>query len=97
MKYKNRVFSKALRTLEVDEYSCNALRNAFSNDPSIERMAVIEKYRAIFGYTEGNNRDERGHDAFLRSIEEELDPFGLRILLLSLAKVAWDDFEEGDL
>ena len=97
MKYKNRVFSKALRTLEVGEYSCTVLRNAFSNDPSIERMAVVEKYRAIFGYTKENNLNEYGNDAFLISIEKESDRFGLRILLLSLAQVVWDDFEEGDL
>lgn len=95
MKYKHRVFSKALRILEEEDYSCNALAFAIApGDPlDSDREAAIHKYRDIYGFTGENRLDENDCDAFLMAVENERDSFGLRILLLSLAEVAWDDFD----
>ena len=93
MKNKHRVFLKALRTLEEEEYSCNALAFAVSEDAgSPVRKQTITKYRYIYGFEYDANS---GVDPFLIAVDNDngrvKDSFGLRVLLLGFAEQVWDD------
>lgn len=94
MKNKHRVFSKALRILEAEEYSCNALAFSVSKDAnSPDRKYAIAKYRYIYGF--GDAHAGYVPDLFLIAVDDDdgkvKDPFGLRILLLGFAEQVWND------
>jgi len=93
MKNKRQIFKKAMADIEEEGYSCNCLGLAIApHSENPERVAVVEKYRAMFGF-DGEKGYNGGEDHFLVAVTDrkEKDIFGLRILLLGFACEAWGD------
>lgn len=95
MKNKQRIFTKAMSMVENEEYSCNCLGDAIALDDceNPERVAAVERYRAMYGFG-GEAGYDGTIDRFLMAvIKQDNDDqiFGLRILLLGFACEAWDD------
>jgi len=94
MKNKRQIFKKAMANVEKEGYSCNCLGFAIhpNNSENPERVAVVEKYRALFGFG-GEKGYNGGEDHFLVAVTDRKDKdiFGLRILLLGFACEAWGD------
>ena len=96
MKNKNKVFKKALEVLESKEFSCNALRQAISDINKVNRFDTgyhTKEYREMFGFPQFYN--DGGFDPFVQAVGKHCsgsdEAFEFRVLLLSLAQVAWDD------
>ena len=95
MKNKDKVFERALEVLEGSKFSCNALRQALL-DINMDFLGTIQhtrEYRKMFGFIPG--ADGGDLDPFMKAINNHCsgkdEAFEFRILLLSLAQVAWDD------
>ena len=95
MKNKRQIFKKAIADIEEEGYSCNCLGFAIAPKDSgnLERVAAVEKYRAMFGFGGEAGYNNDGNDKFLLAVTErrEKEIFSLRILLLGFACEAWSD------
>ncbi len=96
MEYKDKVFKRALEGLEGSKFSCNALLRALLDINNANQFSTLEQargYREMFGFVQGDN--DSGIDPFVQAINKHClgkdEAFEFRVLLLSLAQVAWDD------
>ena len=96
MKNKDKVFERALEVLEAEKFSCNALRKGIRNINDMDLLGTVQhtrEYREMFGFIPGDDGDDI--DPFVRAINkhcsDQVSAFEFRVLLLSLAQVAWDD------
>lgn len=100
---KDEIFQEALEILELHRFSCNALKHTIRHgrDHVVgEEVVFANLYREMFGF---GDYDHCRIDPFIWAInnhadESDVERFDFRVLLLSLAQVAWDDVfpKEGD-